>query len=90
MEFRTDFRKEKGPYIVVSNHASRADYIFTGVPLLPNTLNYVAGYNEFHRSHLAFVFKLLNVIPKRNFTPDIYTIKEVSSFFIVTSIYSVL
>ena len=78
VEFKTDFRKEKGPYIVVSNHASRADYIFTGVPLLPNTYNYVAGYNEFHRSHLSLVFKLLNVIPKKNFTPDIYTIKEVS------------
>ena len=78
VEFKTDFRKEKGPYILVSNHASRADYIFTGVPLLPNTYNYVAGYNEFHRSHLSLVFKLLRVIPKKNFTPDIYTIKEVS------------
>jgi len=76
--FKTDFRKEKGPYILVSNHASRADYIFTGIPLLPNTYNYVAGYNEFHRSHLAFVFKLLGVIPKRNFVPDVYTIKQVS------------
>ncbi len=78
VEFKTDFRKEKGSYILVSNHASRADYIFTGVPLLPNTYNYVAGYNEFHRSHLSLVFKFLNVIPKKNFTPDIYTIKEVS------------
>lgn len=78
VEFKTDFRKEKGPYIVVSNHASRQDYIFTGVPLLPNQYNYVAGYNEFHRSHLAFVFKLLQVIPKKNFVPDVYTIKQVS------------
>ncbi len=78
VEFKYDFRKEKGPYIVISNHASRQDYIFTGVPLLPNTLNYVAGYNEFFRSHLKGVFKLLNVIPKKNFTADIYTIKEVT------------
>ena len=77
--FKTDFRKEKGPYIFISNHASRADYIFTGVPLLPNRLNYVAGYNEFHRSHLALVFKLLGVIPKKNFVPDIYTIKQVGN-----------
>ena len=76
--FEKDFRKEKGPYIMVSNHASRLDYIFTGIPLLPNCYNYVAGYNEFHRSHLTGVFKLLQVIPKKNFTPDIYTIKEVS------------
>ena len=77
-EFKYDFRKEKGPYIVISNHASRLDYIFTGIPLLPNRLNYVAGYNEFFRSHLKGVFKILNVIPKKNFTADIYTIKEVT------------
>ncbi len=76
--FKYDFRKEKGPYILISNHASREDYIFTGVPLLPNRLNYVAGYNEFFRSHLAGVFGLLRVIPKKNFTPDLYAIKEIS------------
>ena len=76
-EYLADPRKDKGPHIVVSNHASRADYIFTGLPLLPNTSNFVAGHNEFYRSHLAGVFGLLQVIPKKNFTPDIYTIKEV-------------
>lgn len=76
--FEYDFRKEKGPYIVLSNHASRQDYIFVGVPLLYNRYNFVAGYNEFFRSHLAGVFDLLEVIPKKNFTPDVYTIKEVS------------
>lgn len=77
VEFKKDFRKEKGPYIVISNHASRLDYIFTGVPQLPNNLNFVAGFNEFFRSHLKMVFGLLNVIPKKNFTADIYTIKSV-------------
>ena len=76
--YNVDIRKDKGSYILVSNHASRADYIFTGVPMLPNCCNYVAGYNEFHRSHLSFVFKLLQVIPKKNFVPDVYTIKQVS------------
>ena len=76
--FKKDFRKEKGPYFLISNHASRLDYIFTGVPMLPVRMNYVAGYNEFHRSHLAFVFRLMRVIPKKNFTPDLYTIKQIS------------
>ncbi len=66
-----------GPYIFISNHASRLDYIFTGIPVLPHRMNYVAGYNEFHRSHLSLVFNLLHVIPKKNFVPDIYTIKEI-------------
>ena len=76
--FKTDFRKEPGPYFFISNHASRLDYIFTGVPMLPVRMNFVAGYNEFHRSHLSFVFRLLRVIPKKNFTPDLYTVKEIS------------
>lgn len=70
--------KVEGSYIFISNHASRLDYIFTGVPAYPKKMNYVAGYNEFHRLHLSLVFRLLHVIPKKNFIPDIYTIKEVS------------
>ncbi len=73
-----DVRKEKSSHIVISNHASRMDYIFTGVPTLPNAYNFVAGHNEFYRSHLKGVFGLLQVIPKKNFTPDFYTIKEVT------------
>ena len=76
--FKTDFRQESGPFFFISNHASRLDYIFTGIPLLPLKMNYVAGYNEFHRSHLAMVFNLLRVIPKKNFTPDVYTVREIS------------
>ena len=76
-KFNYDFRKEKGPYFLISNHTSRADYIFVGVPTLPSTYNFVAGYNEFFRSHLKGVFSLLQVIPKKNFTPDIYTLKEI-------------
>ena len=75
--FKTDFRGETGPFFFISNHASRLDYIFVGVPLLPLKMNFVAGYNEFHRSHLALVFKLLRVIPKKNFTPDIHTVREI-------------
>lgn len=74
-----DMSEVKEPHIFISNHASRLDYIFTGVPLYPTKYNFVAGYNEFHRSHLSLVFSLLKVIPKKNFTPDIYTIKSVSN-----------
>ena len=76
-QFRCDIKKDKGPYILISNHASRLDYIFTGVPMLPARMNYVAGYNEFHRSHLKGVFGLLRVIPKKNFVPDLHTIRGV-------------
>lgn len=77
--YKIDFKQFKGPYIVVSNHASRLDYIFTGIAFLPHRLNYVAGYNEFFRSHLAFVFRLLQVIPKKNFVADIYAIRQINN-----------
>ncbi|MBO7344622.1 MAG: 1-acyl-sn-glycerol-3-phosphate acyltransferase [Clostridia bacterium] len=76
--FKTKISKKDGPFIMISNHASRMDYIYTGVPLLPNRMNFVAGYNEFFRSHLAGVFGILKVIPKRNFVPDNYTIREIN------------
>ena len=76
--YKTDIKKVKGPIILLSNHASRLDYMFTALPLLPKKFNFIAGYNEFFRSHLAGIFKIMNVIPKKNFTADIYTIKEVT------------
>lgn len=69
--------KDKNPYILISNHASRVDYLYTAPAVLPHRLNYVVGYNEFFRSHLYPIFKLMQVIPKRNFVPDPHTIKEI-------------
>ncbi|MDR0817183.1 MAG: 1-acyl-sn-glycerol-3-phosphate acyltransferase [Clostridiales Family XIII bacterium] len=69
-----DYKKQ--PFILVSNHASRLDYIYASVALLPLTLNYVAGYNEFFRSHLAFLFRLMQVVPKKNFVSDLYSMKS--------------
>ncbi|MDD6044632.1 MAG: lysophospholipid acyltransferase family protein [Clostridia bacterium] len=77
-DYKINPKEFKGPFIVVSNHASRVDYLYTGLPFLPHRMNYVAGYNEFFRSHLALVFRLLQVIPKKNFTADIYCIKEIT------------
>lgn len=76
-EYKINPKEIKGPFIVVSNHASRLDYIFTGIPFMPHCMNFVAGYNEFFRSHLAMVFRLLQVIPKKNFVPDIYCMREI-------------
>lgn len=78
VDYKVDHRQFTGAYIAVCNHASRMDYIYTGIPLLPHRLNFVAGYNEFFRSHLAFVFRLLQVIPKKNFVLDVYAIKQMT------------
>ncbi len=69
--------KDKNPYVLVSNHASRVDYLYTAPAVLPHRLNYVVGYNEFFRSHLYPIFALMQVIPKRNFSPDVHAVSEI-------------
>lgn len=75
--FKARPSEDKNPYILISNHASRVDYLYTAPAVLPHRLNYVVGYNEFFRSHLYPIFSLMQVIPKRNFTPDLHAIKEI-------------
>jgi 1-acyl-sn-glycerol-3-phosphate acyltransferase len=69
--------KDKNPYVLVGNHASRVDYLYTAPAVLPHRLNYVVGYNEFFRSHLYPIFALMQVIPKRNFAPDVHAVSEI-------------
>ena len=64
--WKHNFKKTKGPYIIISNHASRADYLFNAI-YVRERVNFVLGYNEFFRSHLAGTVGGINCIPKRNF-----------------------
>lgn len=68
------------PVIVVSNHASRFDYAFMRMAM-KRPLNIIAAENEFHRQKFKLVFKLGQVIPKRNFVADMSTIKNVARLF---------
>lgn len=64
-------------YVVVSNHASRMDYVFTAPAFLPDSFNFVVGYNEFFRSHLAMILRLAQVVPKKNFVHQPYSIRQI-------------
>ena len=64
-------------YVVVSNHASRMDYVFTAPAFLPDSFNFVVGYNEFFRSHLAMILRMAQVIPKKNFVRHPYAIRQI-------------
>lgn len=77
--FKADPRKEKKPFILISNHASRVDYQFTGPACFPNKLNYVVGYNEFVRFPVCLILKLMQAIPKKNFTPDLHCMRQMRS-----------
>ena len=69
--------REAGPIVMIANHASRNDYEFTGPPCWPKRLNYVVGYNEFFRFPTSVLLPLMQVIPKKNFTPDHYAVREI-------------
>lgn len=73
---KVDVKKIKGPFIVISNHTSRCDWMYVSKALYPHNLNYMVSYTEFFRGHMHFVFDLCHMIPKKNFTPDQHSIKE--------------
>jgi 1-acyl-sn-glycerol-3-phosphate acyltransferase len=74
---KIDVRKLKGPYLVISNHHSRADYLYVGGSFMPQTLNIVAAFNEFLRSHLQWIFRVLGAIPKRNFVAETQSVRKI-------------
>ena len=71
-----DPRKEKEPVVVIANHASRNDFLFAAIPLYPLKFNFMAAYNEFFRINLAHLFRVMQLIPKRQFYQDSYTALE--------------
>ncbi len=74
-----DVRKFKGPCFVIFNHLSRIDHMYVMRACYPKRLNMLAGYSEFFRSHLHFLFKLNNVLPKKNYSRDITGTKAIMS-----------
>ena len=75
--FKARPSRDKEPFVLVSNHASRNDYVFTVPAVWPRRLNFVVGYNEFFRFPTALLLRAAQVIPKRNFVPDVHTVTSV-------------
>ena len=69
--------EEPGPIVMIANHASRVDYQFTGPVCYPKKLNYVVGYNEFFRFPTSILLPYMQVIPKKNFTPDTHAMRQI-------------
>ena len=68
--------EDKGPIVLVANHASRIDYVYTAPAVGSKRLNYVVGYNEFFVFPTNILLKVAQVIPKRNFTPDLHAVQS--------------
>jgi len=69
--------RDKSNLVMIANHASRVDFQFTAPVCMPKMLNYMVGYNEFFRFPTNLLLPFMQVIPKKNFTPDTNTIRKV-------------
>ncbi len=70
---------KEGPFVIVWNHLSRIDHLYTMKAAAPRAYNMVAGYSEFFRSHLHFVFWLNQIIPKKIYGQDIPGVRAIHS-----------
>jgi len=76
---KDDINQCQGPCFLIWNHLSRIDHAYLVEAAYPKRMNVLAGYNEFFRSHLAFPFKLMSILPKKNYAKDVVGIKAMMS-----------
>ncbi|MDR1692333.1 MAG: 1-acyl-sn-glycerol-3-phosphate acyltransferase [Oscillospiraceae bacterium] len=76
---RTGYRPPKGPFVVLSNHASFMDFLVVMLALCPRRLNAVAARKFFCYSPLHLLLPFMGCIPKSLFDPDPRTILEILS-----------
>ena len=72
-----DINDRDGACFLVWNHLSRLDHAFVMQAAYPRPINIVAGYNEFFRFPTSWLLPKMQVIPKKNFTPDAHALRQI-------------
>ncbi len=67
----------KGPAIILATHTSDSDHILSGMTLYPIRPTYIASQHFLHNRSTAGLIKLMHVISKKMFTPDVSTIMNI-------------
>ena len=67
----------KGPAIVVATHTSDQDHILSALTLYPIRPTYIVSEHFIRNKKMARLLKLMHVITKKMFTPDVGTIMNV-------------
>ena len=67
----------KGPAIVVASHTSDADHILSALTLYPVRPTYIVSEHFVRIKSSARLLKLMHVITKKMFTPDVSTIRNI-------------
>ena len=70
-------KKIKGPAVVIASHTSDMDHILSGLTLYPLRPNYIASDHFKYFPLTAMLLKIFHAIPKKMFTPDISTIRNI-------------
>lgn len=70
-------RDIKGPAIVVATHTSDADHILSALTLYPVRPTYIVSEHFIRFKSTARLLKLMHVITKKMFTPDVSTIRKI-------------
>lgn len=66
----------KPPFVLLSNHCSRLDWIFVGIGARPHYLNAVVTRYYYSDPKLGFFLRKVGAIPKDQFAPDVAAIKS--------------
>ena len=82
LKYHISFDKEivksiKGPAIVLATHTSDSDHILSGMTLYPIRPTYIVSQHFLHKKDTAGLLKLMHVISKKMFTPDVSTIMNI-------------
>lgn len=76
--FENDIAKKiKGPAIVIATHSSDQDHLLSAMTLYPIRPTYVVSEHFIRQRSTAKLIRLMHVITKKMFTPDISTIMNV-------------
>ena len=71
------FKDVEGPFILLYNHPSFFDWMYTFIPLYPKRVNAIMAYYYFCNYRLAKVLHKLGCFPKFLYQPDISAIKNI-------------
>ena len=67
----------KGPAIVIGSHTCDVDHVISALNLYPVRPTYIVSDHFMHLKSTATFMKLMHVIPKKMFTPDLSTIRSI-------------
>lgn len=67
----------QGPYILIYNHPSVYDWMYSFIPLYPNKISAIMAYYYFCDKRLAKVLHQMGCFPKFLYQPDISAIKNI-------------